>query len=79
MCCTVTFNSVSKTDKSIPENDMKTDIIGGYPGFIAKLSMFNKYDVKENAKTFSQWSGSLKNYPRVIKSKVGLETNVNIW
>lgn len=78
-CIVLMFNSVSQTDKSIPESDMKTDIIGGDPGFIAKLSMFYKYDVKENARTFSQWSGSLKYYPRIIKSKVGLKTNVNIW
>ncbi|XP_009302346.1 complement component C7 isoform X2 [Danio rerio] len=69
-CKTDTIDETKTFYKSIPESDMKTDIIGGDPGFIAKLSMFYKYDVKENARTFSQWSGSLKYYPRIIKSKL---------
>lgn len=52
---------------------MTTNIIGGAPGYIAKLSMLNKNTPEENGRTFSQWSGSVKNFPKVIKPKVGLE------
>ncbi len=55
------------------KNDMTTNIIGGDPGYIAKLSVLNKNSPEENGRTFSQWSGSVKDFPEVIKPKVGLE------
>lgn len=58
---------------------MTTNIIGGAPGYIAQLSMLNKNTPLENGRMFSQWSGSVKNFPKVIKTKVCLETIVKIW
>uniref|UniRef100_A0A673GA53 Complement component 7a n=1 Tax=Sinocyclocheilus rhinocerous TaxID=307959 RepID=A0A673GA53_9TELE len=52
------------------KNDMTTNIIGGAPGYIAKLSMLNKNTAVENGRTFSQWSGLVKDFPKVIKSKL---------
>lgn len=52
---------------------MSTNIIGGAPGYIAKLSVLNKNTAVENGRTFSQWSGSVKDFPEVIKPKVSLE------
>lgn len=68
--------NVSQTDNSIPKNDMSTDIIGGAPGFTAQLSMLDKSTPLENGRMFSQWMGSVKVFPEVIKMKVCLETNV---
>ncbi|XP_056628579.1 complement component C7 [Triplophysa dalaica] len=48
----------------------KTDIIGGHPGQIAKLLMLNTNTPEENGNAFSQWSGSVKQHPVVIKQKL---------
>uniref|UniRef100_A0A8C1T4Q0 Complement component C7 n=1 Tax=Cyprinus carpio TaxID=7962 RepID=A0A8C1T4Q0_CYPCA len=56
--------------ESIPKNDMTTDIFGGDPAYIAKLSMLNKNTPVENGRAFSQWSGSVKGFPKVIKPKL---------
>ncbi|TRY95807.1 hypothetical protein DNTS_035346 [Danionella cerebrum] len=67
------YDDINEKDpfyESIPKTDMKTEILGGDPGFIAKLLVFNKHSVKENARTFSQWSGSVKEFPGIIKSKM---------
>uniref|UniRef100_A0A671SYG5 Complement component C7 n=1 Tax=Sinocyclocheilus anshuiensis TaxID=1608454 RepID=A0A671SYG5_9TELE len=61
---------VSQTDESIPKNDMATNIFGGASGYIAKLSVLNKNTPVENGRTFSQWSGSVKDFPKVIKPKL---------
>uniref|UniRef100_A0A673GV50 Complement component C7 n=1 Tax=Sinocyclocheilus rhinocerous TaxID=307959 RepID=A0A673GV50_9TELE len=61
---------VSQTDESIPKNDMTTNIFGGASGYIAKLSVLNKNTPVENGRTFSQWSGSVKDFPKVIKPKL---------
>lgn len=52
---------------------MSTNIIGGAPGFIAQLSMLDKNTPLENGRMFSQWSGSVKDFPKVVKMKVCLE------
>uniref|UniRef100_A0A8C1T4R5 Complement component C7 n=1 Tax=Cyprinus carpio TaxID=7962 RepID=A0A8C1T4R5_CYPCA len=57
-------------NESIPKNDMTTDIFGGDPAYIAKLSMLNKNTPVENGRAFSQWSGSVKGFPKVIKPKL---------
>uniref|UniRef100_A0A671SYH5 Complement component C7-like n=1 Tax=Sinocyclocheilus anshuiensis TaxID=1608454 RepID=A0A671SYH5_9TELE len=55
---------------NIPKNDMATNIFGGASGYIAKLSVLNKNTPVENGRTFSQWSGSVKDFPKVIKPKL---------
>ncbi|KAI2661545.1 Complement component C7 [Labeo rohita] len=61
---------MKKMHNSITENDFTTDIIGGAPAYVAKLSMLNKHTPVENGRTFSQWSGSVKNIPEVINPKL---------
>uniref|UniRef100_A0A672QFM4 Complement component C7 n=1 Tax=Sinocyclocheilus grahami TaxID=75366 RepID=A0A672QFM4_SINGR len=56
--------------ESIPKNDMTTNIFGGASGYIAKLSVLNKNTPVENGRAFSQWSGSVKDFPKVIKPKL---------
>uniref|UniRef100_A0A671SYW8 Complement component C7 n=1 Tax=Sinocyclocheilus anshuiensis TaxID=1608454 RepID=A0A671SYW8_9TELE len=60
----------TKLYESIPKNDMATNIFGGASGYIAKLSVLNKNTPVENGRTFSQWSGSVKDFPKVIKPKL---------
>uniref|UniRef100_A0A673G0M8 Complement component 7a n=1 Tax=Sinocyclocheilus rhinocerous TaxID=307959 RepID=A0A673G0M8_9TELE len=67
-CDEQTFRKVQSF--SYRKNDMTTNIIGGAPGYIAKLSMLNKNTAVENGRTFSQWSGLVKDFPKVIKSKL---------
>lgn len=57
-------------NENMAKNDMTTNIIGGDPGYIAKLSVLNKNSPEENGRTFSQWSGSVKDFPEVIKPKL---------
>ncbi|XP_051949728.1 complement component C7 [Xyrauchen texanus] len=56
--------------KTITGGFTKADVIGGYSGYITKLEMLNQYTAKENGKTFIQWSGSVKDIPKVIKQKL---------
>jgi len=56
---------------------MTTKITGGAPGYIAQLSVLNKNTPLENGRMFSQWSGSVSNFPKVTKTKVCLEMIVN--
>lgn len=56
--------------KKIPKSVKRTDVIGGHPGHIAKLLMLNESTPKENGRAFSQWTGSVKDQPTVIKQKL---------
>nr|QGH45430.1 complement system-related protein C7a-1 [Cyprinus carpio] len=69
-CDEQTFRKVQSFYESISKNDMTTNIIGGALGYIPKLSMLNKNTPVENGRTFSQWSGSVKDFPKVIKPKI---------
>ncbi|XP_018964431.1 complement component C7 [Cyprinus carpio] len=64
------FNEEQPFYESLSKNDMTTDIFGGDPAYIAKLSMLNKNTPVENGRAFSQWSGSVKGFPKVIKPKL---------
>uniref|UniRef100_A0A8C9VYK7 Complement component C7 n=1 Tax=Scleropages formosus TaxID=113540 RepID=A0A8C9VYK7_SCLFO len=49
---------------------VKTNIIGGDPAFVAGLGMLDLEDPAANMKMYSQWAGSVKIFPRVIKPKL---------
>ncbi|KAK7135655.1 hypothetical protein R3I94_014346 [Phoxinus phoxinus] len=69
-CSEQTLNLFLHSYASITKNAMTTNIIGGDPGYIAQLSMLDKNTPLENGRMFSQWSGSVQNFPKVIKTKL---------
>ncbi|KAA0713893.1 Complement component C7 [Triplophysa tibetana] len=61
---------IKKLNSKIQKSVKKTDIIGGNPGYIAKLLMLKENTPEVNGWAFSQWSGSVKEFPNVIKQKL---------
>lgn len=49
---------------------VKTDIIGGYPAYIAGLSLLDLENPDSNKEMYSKWAGSVKEFPKVVKQKV---------
>ncbi|KAI2651405.1 Complement component C7 [Labeo rohita] len=72
---TTKCTKLMKTIESSSENrnhkmPVKTDIIGGYPAYIAGLSLLDLENPDSNKEMYSKWAGSVKEFPKVVKQKL---------
>ncbi|KAA0720003.1 Complement component C7 [Triplophysa tibetana] len=64
-----------ETIQNLKENSnrqmaLKTDIIGGHTAYIAGLSLIDLENPEKNQQMYSNWAGSVKDLPKVIKQKL---------
>lgn len=50
---------------------VKTNIIGGHGAYVSGLGLLDLENPEQNQAMYDKWAGSVKNYPQVIKQKVG--------
>uniref|UniRef100_A0A3B4CDP2 Complement component C7 n=1 Tax=Pygocentrus nattereri TaxID=42514 RepID=A0A3B4CDP2_PYGNA len=60
----------SSSQHSSQKMPVKTDIIGGYPAYVAGLSLLDLDNPEHNQAMYSKWAGSVKEFPQVIKQKL---------
>lgn len=62
-CC-----STEQSSQTLP---VKTNIIGGHGAYVAGLSQLDLENPEKNFAMYVKWAGSIKDFPQVIKKKVG--------
>ncbi|KAI4887987.1 hypothetical protein NFI96_027351 [Prochilodus magdalenae] len=64
------YTHLSKLEREHSDTSSKATAIGGHTAYIAALQTLDLNSAAENWRRFSQWAGSVKDYPTIISQKI---------